>query len=409
MQWNDEIVGLWPTPLTRGEITDPSVLTRLSELCEGAKTSDGDDLFASDDAAIQRLRETIAGAAQAYFEHLQASPAPEFRVRGRLDQLQYGESWGLRSSAASYLCGVLYLRTPKDTEALHLRRDAFPGFLTLVDPRPGFNMLSIKKDPYREQAVLVEPEPGLLLMWPGNVNYYRHPHLSRTPQLAIWFEVVPADTDEKAGETSARWDGDIRDMWSTGLIKRRLPEYEQRNPELIQIIDGLESENPDLTTDFNSGQLHQVRRPAVDWLMANINQSVSAYVQEVGMDYPISWDIASWPNINRFGDYHSPHNHPWSYLSGTYYIQIPDAEVDQADHEEQHAACISHYDPRSGTNVNPLPPGSRADPIHTIKPVPGALLMWPSSVYHFVHPNLSQQKRYTLSFNIHLKWERHYL
>ena len=320
MQWNDEIIGLWPTPLMRGDIADGSALKRLTGLCD-SEAATGDDVFTSDDAAIQHLRQTISGAVQAYFEHLQVSPAPAWQLRGRLDQLKYGESWGLRSKPGSYLSGVLYLQTPKVTEALKLRTDAHPGFLTLVDPRPGFNMLSIKNDPYREQAVMVEPQPGLLLLWPGNVNYYRHPHLSRTPQLAIWFEVVPADTGEEVSDSTLRWDGGIHDTWATGLIKRRLPEYEQRNPELIQIIDELERENPDLTTDFNSGQLHQVRRPAVDWLMANINQSVSAYLQQLGMNYPISWDIASWPNINRFGDYHSPHNHPWSYLSGTYYVQ----------------------------------------------------------------------------------------
>ena len=143
--------------------------------------------------------------------------------------------------------------------------------------------------------------------------------------------------------------------------------------------------------------------------MSHIDQSLNAYFKQFGMNYPVSWDIASWPNINRFGDYHSPHNHPWCYLSGTYYIQIPEAEIDQDDDEELNPACISYYDPRSGMNADMFPPGSRSGPVYTIKPVPGALLMWPSSVYHFVHPNLSTRKRYSFSFNVHLRWQDHYL
>jgi uncharacterized protein (TIGR02466 family) len=406
MQWNDEIVGLWPTPVMRSQLVDQSVLDCLAELFATRAATSDDGLFASEDAAIQQLRATIAGAVQAYFEHIEVRPAPAWRVRGRFERLAYGESRGLKNTPGAYLSGVLYIRTPRDTEALRLRNDSHPGFLTLFDPRPGFNMLSIRNDPYRNQAMMVEPRPGLFLMWPASVSYYRHPNLSRTPQLGIFFEVVPAEDEDTRSVN--RWDGEIQDLWPTGLIKRRLPENDGPNQALIGIIDEMERENPDLTTDFNVDRFRDMKHPAVDWLMSNIERSITAYFRQLGMTYPISWGIASWPNINRFGDYHSPHNHPWSYLSGTYYVQVPEADVELDGSEQLNSASISYYDPRPEMSPYTFPPGSRSSPVFTVTPVSGALLMWPSSVYHFVHPNLSTRKRYSISFNVHLQLQDHY-
>jgi uncharacterized protein (TIGR02466 family) len=406
MQWNDEIVGLWPTPLMRSQLDDQSVLGRLAQLGASPAATSDDGLFASEDAAIQHLRAIIAGAVEAYFEHLGVRQTPAWRLRGRFERLAYGESRGLKNSPGAYLSGVFYIQTPKDAEALHLRDDARPGFLTLFDPRPSFNMLSIRNDPYRNQTMMVEPQPGLFLMWPASVSYYRHPNLSRTAQLGIVFEVIPADGEDT--RSAQRWSGEIQDLWPTGLIKRRLPEHDQADQALIGIIDEMERDNPNLTTDFNVDRFRGHKHPAVDWLMSNIERSITAYFQQLGMNYPISWGIASWPNVNRFGDYHSPHNHPWSYLSGTYYVQVPEADVEPDGAEALNPACISYYDPRSATAPYTFPSGSRSTPVYTVRPVSGALLMWPSAVYHFVHPNLSKQKRYSISFNVHLQLQDHY-
>jgi uncharacterized protein (TIGR02466 family) len=240
-------------------------------------------------------------------------------------------------------------------------------------------------------------------MWPAFVGFYHHPNLSRSAQQYICFDIVPTEHETADAKVATLWDGDVYDMWSTALIKRRLPGYEKQNGELIDIIDSLERENPDLTTDFNSERFRSYQHPAMDWLMSNINQSVTAYIKQIGIKQEISWHISSWSNINRFGDYHSPHNHPWSYLSGTYYVQVPDPEANEDGQDDPEAACISHYDPRSGMGRYAFKPGSRGSNVHTVRPVPGALLIWPSPIHHFVHPNLSSGKRYSISFNIHLQ------
>ena len=45
----------------------------------------------------------------------------------------------------------------------------------------------------------------------------------------------------------------------------------------------------------------------------------------------------------------------------------------------------------------------------THRPQPGDILLWPAFLMHFVHPNLSDEKRISLSFNASLKWSDDYL
>ena len=49
------------------------------------------------------------------------------------------------------------------------------------------------------------------------------------------------------------------------------------------------------------------------------------------------------------------------------------------------------------------------DPEYTIRPEPGMLMLWPSFISHFVHPNLSKDVRVSISFNIVLKWQDQYM
>jgi len=55
----------------------------------------------------------------------------------------------------------------------------------------------------------------------------------------------------------------------------------------------------------------------------------------------------------------------------------------------------------------------RGDPYieaeYTVMPQPGQILLWPAFLTHFVHPNLSEMPRISISFNVVLKWSDEYL
>ena len=42
-------------------------------------------------------------------------------------------------------------------------------------------------------------------------------------------------------------------------------------------------------------------------------------------------------------------------------------------------------------------------------PQAGEILLWPAFLLHFVHPNLSETPRISISFNVMLKWKDDYL
>jgi len=148
----------------------------------------------------------------------------------------------------------------------------------------------------------------------------------------------------------------------------------------------------------------------IEWLKACINKTTSDYLSEQNINYDVEWGLQGWANINRRGDYHNLHNHPHSYLSGTYYVQMPKANtIDSATRNDLNPGAISFFDPRPQANTLSIRDDAQIDPEYRVLPKAGEILLWPSFMHHLVHPNLSDQERVSISFNIVLKWKDEYL
>jgi len=198
-------------------------------------------------------------------------------------------------------------------------------------------------------------------------------------------------------------------LWPTILLQRLLPGHERANPALAGLIEKLEADNRNLTTDYLNDNLMTHEHPATQWLKECANKTVIDYLHRQGLNYPVSWSLHGWANINRLGDYHDLHNHPHSYLSGTYYVAIPAGKTKVGSRNDLSPGAISFYDPRPQANMTAIRGDAQISPQYTILPKPGMILMWPSFLHHLVHPNLSQQKRISISFNVVLKWSEEYL
>jgi uncharacterized protein (TIGR02466 family) len=199
------------------------------------------------------------------------------------------------------------------------------------------------------------------------------------------------------------------DLWPTTLLQRSLPGHEQANPVLAKLIADLEAGNSELTTDYREGNLLAQDHPALQWLKQCVNKTAVDYLQRQGLDYPVDWSLHGWANINRLGDYHDLHNHPHSYLSGTYYVAMPTGEPEAGQRVDLSPGAISFYDPRPQANMNAIRGDAQVCPQYTLHPKPGTMLMWPAFLHHLVHPNLTRQERITISFNLVLKWSEDYL
>lgn len=99
-----------------------------------------------------------------------------------------------------------------------------------------------------------------------------------------------------------------------------------------------------------------------------------------------------WANINGKFAYNVVHNHPQSILSGVYYVQTP-----------ENCGNIFFKDPRD-VAVMMAPPVDE----YTVwtfqkivyQPKAGRMLIFPSWLLHGVEPNLSDEERVCLSFNV---------
>ena len=176
-------------------------------------------------------------------------------------------------------------------------------------------------------------------------------------------------------------------VWPTLLIRRRLPQFEQPTEALAAHIEEMEGREADLTARFREQSFFASSHPAVQWLKGHVEQTANAFLEQVGVQRKIAWTLMGWCNTNRYGDHHAPHTHPGAYLSGTYYVRVP-------------GGAISFFDPRTGANMVTAGAEPDARPVHTVQPVAGTLLMWPSPLQHQVHPNLSRSSRMSISFNL---------
>lgn len=201
----------------------------------------------------------------------------------------------------------------------------------------------------------------------------------------------------------------IKHLWPTIMFRHRLPGSEAANPVLLQLIHDLESSNPDLTTDYLTGNLLDRDHPAIAWLRDCINRAVVDYVRETDVDYDMDWQIQGWANVNRFGDYHNLHNHPHSWLSGTYYVQVPTEQKELPGRSDRTPGAISFFDPRPQANMTAVRGDPQIEAEHRITPEPGEILLWPAFLHHLVHPNLADEPRVSISFNIVLKWQDAFL
>lgn len=205
-------------------------------------------------------------------------------------------------------------------------------------------------------------------------------------------------------------------LWPTHFLQRQLPNAAPANNALLSLIldqeDSYNTNNKasDLTSNYLAQDFLRVENPVIGWLKECINKTVADYLRHSGLNYDVNWNLQAWPNINRRGDYHNVHNHPHSYLSGTYYVTVPGEEhYDQAARADLNPGAISFFDPRAQANMLAIRNDAQVEAEHRVMPTAGMLLLWPSFLHHFVHPNASDELRVSISFNVVLQWRDEYV
>lgn len=140
-----------------------------------------------------------------------------------------------------------------------------------------------------------------------------------------------------------------------------------------------------------------LRAPVFADLVKRIDREVSAFGRKSQFDLNrrrLKLD-SLWVNVMEKDAVHTPHIHPHSVISGTYYVAVPPGSGVIRFEDPRLALMMAA--PARKTNAR-LENRAFVD----IQPGPGLLLLWESWLRHGVEPNKARGRRISVSFNYRL-------
>jgi uncharacterized protein (TIGR02466 family) len=193
---------------------------------------------------------------------------------------------------------------------------------------------------------------------------------------------------------------DVTPAFPTLIGRLRVPDAEAMNLDLQALILAEEAEYLTLGRS-NLGGWHSRTdflnrpEPAVAALTTWVTYGVSRMVDATAGPgtFKGALSVSAWAAVCRAGAYHAPHSHPDSAWSGVYYV---DPGTDNPDRPL--SGVLEFIDPRSGVEAVTAPGDPYGEPVR-IRPEGGLLVIFPSWLYHWVHPYAGRTPRIAISFN----------
>ena len=110
-----------------------------------------------------------------------------------------------------------------------------------------------------------------------------------------------------------------------------------------------------------------------------------------------------WINISLYKDINRSHNHPFSDISGVYYVKTPD-DCGNIVFEHPALDVLNYYLDDNNTIIEEF--NAYTSPTWWKPAVENRLYLFPGWLKHYVEPNLNKtEERISISFNIHQKGE----
>jgi uncharacterized protein (TIGR02466 family) len=132
---------------------------------------------------------------------------------------------------------------------------------------------------------------------------------------------------------------------------------------------------------------------------AAIRDAVEEYRQSLSCfpDHPLlanpprRFALTAWGVVMQSQGHQIAHNHPSAWLSGVYYVELPDV-VPGTD--PSHQGWIEFGRPPEHFHFKATPR------VELIQPVQGAILLFPGYFYHRTIPFESRQRRISIAFDV---------
>ena len=193
---------------------------------------------------------------------------------------------------------------------------------------------------------------------------------------------------------------EVTPAFPTLIGRFRVPDADAMNRDLHALILAEEVKYASLGRS-NIGGWHSRpdflnrRDPAVSALTAWLTWALRRMIDaSAGADaFQGTLSVSAWATLCRAGAYHAPHSHPDSAWSGVYYV---DPGTDSPD--QPLSGVLEFLDPRAGVEAVTAPGDPYGEPFR-VRPQAGLLVVFPSWLYHWVHPYAGQTPRIAISFN----------
>ncbi len=193
---------------------------------------------------------------------------------------------------------------------------------------------------------------------------------------------------------------ELTPAFPTLIGRLQIPDAGAMNRDLEELILAEEAKYSSLgrsniggwhsRTDFLSR-----RDPAVAALTSWFNWTLRGMIQATAGSNQLKsrLSVSAWATLCRAGAYHAPHSHPDSAWSGVYYVDAGSGNPGQPL-----SGVLEFLDPRAGVEAVTAPGDPYGEPVR-VQPQAGLLVVFPSWLYHWVHPYTGQTPRIAISFN----------
>lgn len=150
----------------------------------------------------------------------------------------------------------------------------------------------------------------------------------------------------------------------------------------------------------HTGELLGEASGPVAAFQAMVSEAVGRYQQRLGSDpaHPFvanalrQWRLTAWSIVLQGGGgYQASHIHPSAWLSGVYYVRVPDIVDDVA---AEQAGWIEFGQPSEEFHW------TRSPPVRAVRPKPGLLVLFPSYIFHRTIPYDNNGTRISVAFDV---------
>lgn len=206
--------------------------------------------------------------------------------------------------------------------------------------------------------------------------------------------------------------------FSSLLFEAHVDEHEEINPMLAEVLFDMRKASPQRSRTAagawqSASVLGGCGSPAVDILNRHIGGAVmTATATYFGNADDVEGSSVGgnmWGTIYENGDYAAPHAHSDAHWSGIYIVEAGDPPPSDPlgnPVKGERSGHIEFYDPGSARPGRGMGRFRWTEQNILIRPENGMLILFPSPLWHFVHPYVGTEKeRITIAFNTWVEFQ----